>query len=107
MKFLLWEIKIEPYRLAKIQWMLFKIFGYRPKKNPCGCTKSANGYYCHQPLNMKYCDIINDGDIHKVVCKCCGHSQKAMDEGYCVVMCNKITFKDNTEVLEYIVEKEE
>ena len=23
---------------------------------------------------MKYCDIINDGDIHKVVCKCCGHS---------------------------------
>ena len=36
-----------------------------------------------------------------------GHLQKAMDEGYCVVMCNKITFKDNTEVLEYIVEKEE
>ena len=33
--------------------------------------------------------------------------QEAMDEGYCVVMCNKITFKDNTEVLEYIVEKEE
>ena len=32
MKFLLWEIRIEPYRLAKIQWMLFKIFGYRPKK---------------------------------------------------------------------------
>ena len=36
-----------------------------------------------------------------------GHLQKAMDEGYYVVMCNKITFKDNTEVLEYIVEKEE
>ena len=33
--------------------------------------------------------------------------QAAMDEGYCVVMCNKITFKDNTEILEYIVEKEE
>ena len=33
--------------------------------------------------------------------------QKAMNQGYCVVMCNKITFKDNTEVLEYIVEKEE
>ena len=73
MKFLLWEIRMEPYRLAKIQWMLFKIFGYRPKKNPCGHTKSTNGYYCHQPLNMKYCDIINDRDIHKVVCKCCGH----------------------------------
>ena len=29
--------------------------------------------------------------------------QKAMNQGYCVVMCNKITFKDNTEVLEYIV----
>ena len=33
--------------------------------------------------------------------------QNAMNQGYCVVMCNKITFKDNTEVLEYIVEKEE
>ena len=36
-----------------------------------------------------------------------GLLQAVMDEGYCVIMCNKITFKDNTEVLEYIVEKEE
>ena len=36
-----------------------------------------------------------------------GLLQAAMDEGYCVVMCNKITFKDDTEILEYIVEKEE
>ena len=36
-----------------------------------------------------------------------GLLQAAMDEGYCVIMCNKITFKDNTEVLEYIVEKKE
>ena len=35
------------------------------------------------------------------------HLQNAMNQGYCVVMCNKITFKDKTEVLEYIVEKEE
>ena len=35
------------------------------------------------------------------------HLQNAMNQGYCVIMCNKITFKDNTEVLEYIVEKEE
>ena len=33
--------------------------------------------------------------------------QNALNGGYYVVMCNKITFKDNTEVLEYIVEKEE
>ena len=33
--------------------------------------------------------------------------QQAMDKGYYVVMCNKMTLKDNTEVLEYIVEKEE
>ena len=33
--------------------------------------------------------------------------QNAMNQGYCVVMCNKITFKDNTEILEYIVEEEE
>ena len=32
--------------------------------------------------------------------------QAAMDEGYYVVMCNKIIFKDD-EILEYIVEKEE
>lgn len=31
--------------------------------------------------------------------------QNAMDEGYCVVMCNKIIFKDKEEVLEYIVER--
>ena len=37
-----------------------------------------------------------------------GLLQVAMDKGYCVVMCNKIIVdKDNTEVLEYIVEKEE
>ena len=36
-----------------------------------------------------------------------GLLQAAMDEGYHVVMCNKITFKDNTEILEYIIEKEE
>ena len=37
-----------------------------------------------------------------------GLLQAAMDKGYRVVMCNKIIFdKDNTEVLEYIVEKEE
>lgn len=33
--------------------------------------------------------------------------EKVLNEGYYVVMCNKITFKENTEVLEYIVEKEE
>lgn len=33
--------------------------------------------------------------------------QKMLDEGYYVIMCNKLTFKANTEVLEYIVEKEE
>lgn len=35
------------------------------------------------------------------------HLQKVMDEGYCVVMCNKIILKDKQEILEYIVEKEE
>ena len=74
MKFLLWNIRIEPYRLAKIQWILFKLFGYKPKKYPCGHTKSANGYYCHQPFDLKHCKVINEEKIHKVVCKCCGHT---------------------------------
>lgn len=33
--------------------------------------------------------------------------QRVMDEGYCVVMCNKIILKDKQEILEYVVEKEE
>ena len=73
MKFLLWEIRVNPYSLARIQWILFKLFGYKPK-NPCGHTKTVYGYYCHQPFNLKHCDVINDGEVHKVVCKCCGHS---------------------------------
>lgn len=72
MKFLFWEIKTEPYRLAKIQWLLFKLFGIKPKKNPCGHTKSTFGYYCHQPLDIKHCEVINGENISKVICKCCG-----------------------------------
>lgn len=71
MKFLLWEVTTEPYGLAKIQWVLFKIFGIKPDK-PCGHTKSNRGYSCHQPLDLKHCNVINEGEIHKVVCKCCG-----------------------------------
>lgn len=71
MKFLLWEITFEPYRLAKVQWILFRLFNIKPK-DPCGHTKSATGYFCHQPFDVKRCDVINDGNDHRVVCKCCG-----------------------------------
>lgn len=73
MKVLLWKITIEPYRLAKIQWLLFKIFKYKPKK-PCGHTRTTYGYYCHQPFDLKHCKVINNGKQHKIICKCCGHS---------------------------------
>ena len=73
MNFLLWKITIEPYRLAKIQWLLFKLFGVKPKgNNPCGYTSSTNDYYCHQPFDLEHCEVINKGKVHKVVCKCCG-----------------------------------
>ena len=75
LKFLLWEIRIEPYRLAKLQWILFKLFGYKSQKYPCDHTKTEYGYFCHQPLDLKHCNIINDGEVHRVVCKCCGHSK--------------------------------
>lgn len=75
MKILLWEIHLEPNRLAKIQWFLFKVFGIKQKKNPCGHTKHARGYYCHQPYKFKYCDVINEDKKHEVVCKCCGHTR--------------------------------
>lgn len=71
MKFLLWEIRFEPYGLARLQWILFKLFGYKPK-NPCGHTKYSRGCYCHLPMDKKHCIVINDKNIHKVVCKCCG-----------------------------------
>ena len=74
MKFLI------PYRLAKIQWILFKLFGYRPKKKPCGHIKSSNGYYCHQPYDSKYCEVINDEKGAKVICKCCGHLRMMSSE---------------------------
>lgn len=73
MKIFLWEIGFEPYRLAKFQWILFKIFKYKPK-NPCGHTKHSRGYYCHQPTDLKYCKVVNEEKVHEVVCKCCGHS---------------------------------
>jgi len=79
MNFLLWKITIEPYRFAKIQWLLFKLFGRKPK-NPCGHTKSTRGYYCHQPLNLRYCEVINEGTTHEIVCKCCGHTRITSSE---------------------------
>ena len=81
MKFLLWKITIEPYRLAKVQWLLFKLFNVKVKKAPCGHTESAHGYYCHQPFDIKYCEVINDGDRHEIVCKCCGHT-RVMSSSY-------------------------
>ena len=72
MKFLLWEIKLEPYRLANLQWILFKLFNIKCKS--CGYTKSNHGF-CHQPWKIEYCDVINEGKNHKVVCKCCGSTR--------------------------------
>ena len=73
MKILLWKIILEPYRLAKLQWLLFELFGVKSKKDPCGHTKSADGYYCHQPFDLKHCTVVNGEKIHKVICKRCGH----------------------------------
>ena len=75
MKFLFWTIKIDPYLLAKIQWFCYDIFGIRAK-NPCGYIKKMNAHYCHQPLDMKYCKIINKKNEHKIVCRCCGQTRK-------------------------------
>lgn len=69
MKFLLWEIKLEPYRLAKLQWILFKLFNIKCRS--CGYTKSNYGF-CHQPWKIECCDVVNEGKNHMVVCKCCG-----------------------------------
>lgn len=80
MKVLLWEITIDPYKLAKVQWILFKLFKIKPK-NPCGHTKSSFGYCCHQPFDLKHCDVINEGNRHEVVCKCCGSTQM-ISSGY-------------------------
>lgn len=46
MKILLWEIKLERNRYAKLQWTLFKLFGIKPKTS-CGCGKAPYANYCH------------------------------------------------------------
>lgn len=74
MNFLLWKITMEPYRLAKLQWLLFKLFNIKPK-DPCGHTKSTPGFFCHQPWDVKRCDVINKCKVHKIVCKCCGSTR--------------------------------
>lgn len=79
MRFLLWKIQLDECRYAKFQWLLFKLFGKRPK-SPCGHTKNVVGYCCHLPLKVKYCDVINNGDKHEVVCKCCGSRRMISSE---------------------------
>lgn len=74
MRFLLWEIKTDDDRLAKIQWILYKLFGIKPKQ-PCGYTKSQYGFYCRQPFDLEHCYVINSGDTHEIRCKCCNHIQ--------------------------------
>lgn len=79
MKIFLWEIGLEPYRLAKFQWILFRLFKYK-HKNPCGHTKHSREYYCHQPLDLKHCKVINNEKKHEVVCKCCGNSHMSSNQ---------------------------
>ena len=80
MKFLLWDIKVEPSRLAKVQWLLFKLFGIKQKKNACGSTKSSFGHYCRQPSDLKHCEVFKEGKFYRVKCKCCGHCHISSSE---------------------------
>ena len=52
-----------------------KFYCGKPKKDPYWYAKSAKGYYCHQQLHMKCCDVINEENNHRVICKCCGYSR--------------------------------
>ena len=70
MKFLLWEIKVNNYRLANLQWVLFKLFNIRPVKQ-CGRTKNYKHLCCSQPIDAKHCYVINEEKLHEVRCKCC------------------------------------
>lgn len=74
MKILLWEIRISEEQLAKTQWLLFKLFGVRPRL-ACGCYgKGLLHGPCYQPFEGKYVDIIKENDNlpYRAVCKCCG-----------------------------------
>jgi len=72
MKFLIWEIRVNDYALAKIQWALYKTVGAKPK-DPCGHSKTQAGYWCRQPLDLKHCYVEKDHDGcgYVVKCKCC------------------------------------
>lgn len=71
MKILLWEIKREPYRCAKVSWLLYKLLGIK-RKYPCGRGKTENYLCCCQPLILKTSNVINEGERHEVICKVCG-----------------------------------
>lgn len=71
MKVLLWEIKRESYRCAKVSWFLYKYFGIK-RKHPCGRSKKDDYMCCCLPMNLENSTVINEGKIHKVVCKVCG-----------------------------------
>ena len=56
--------------LANLQWILFKVFGFKPKHS-CGRTKKYRHLSCIQPLVDTHCYIINDNNLHEVRCRCC------------------------------------
>lgn len=71
MKILLWNIRINEYSLAKLQWTIYKTTGIKPKYD-CGRTKKSKYLCCSQPMDIERSYVINDGDTHEVRCKCCG-----------------------------------
>lgn len=65
------EIRIQrnPYFFAKVQWVLFKLFGIK-RKHSCGRSKKENYLCCCQPYLSER--VYLSEDKKSIICKVCG-----------------------------------
>ena len=70
------EIRIQrnPYFFAKVQWILFKLFGIK-RKCPCGRSKKENYLCCCQPYRKISERAYLSEDRKSIICKVCGSTR--------------------------------
>lgn len=57
--------------MCKSKLVLYKYFGIK-RKHPGGRGKKDDYMSCCLPMKLENSIVINEGKIHKVVCKVCG-----------------------------------
>ena len=70
------EIRIQrnPYFFAKVQWILFKLFGIK-RKHPCGRSRKENYLCCCQRYRKISERAYLSEDRKSIICKVCGSTR--------------------------------